>query len=259
MFARASHGQAVVRGEGGRLPALPWRWIAAALVAAAVLAALWLLAGRLADPDTLPIRKIRVEGALAHLDEGMLRRAIAGKVQGGFFSVDVERVRQAVEALPWVRRAAVRRIWPDTLQIRVSEQQALAAWGRDALVNVQGEVFRPAADARPQGLPRLVGPAGQARIVSEYYRVFSDTLAPAGLAIAELKMDERHAFRLRLRNGIALVLGREQVEERLDRFVRVWRKALAAEAARIARVDLRYGSGLAVQWKHGKTQTTHGG
>ncbi len=259
MFARAEHPQAVVRDGSRRWPKLPWRWALLALVAALLLALAGALAQKLADPETLPIRKIRVEGVLAKVDEAMLRRAIAGRVEGGFFGVDVARVRAAVEALPWVQSAAVRRVWPDALQIRVSEQTALARWGQDALVNTGGEVFRPDPATWPRGLPRLAGPAGQARIVSEYYRVFSDILAPADLAIAELVMDARHAFRLRLANGIEVVTGRERVEARLERFVRVWRKALAAEAARIARVDLRYGNGLAVQWKHGRTQTMHGG
>ncbi len=258
MFARASQAQAVVRGARHPWPRLPWRWLAAGLVALLIAALAAGLLARLSDPETLPITRIRVEGRIAHLDEAMLRRAVAGRMQGGFFGVDVAAVRDAVEALPWVQKAMVRRIWPDTLQIRVVEQVPLAIWNDEGLVNTQGAVFRPAADTWPADLPRFRGPAGRSEWLAARYRDFAAILQPAGLTLAGLRLDARGALRLRLANGIEVVLGREALEARLARFVRVWRKALAAEAGRIARVDLRYGSGLAVQWKHNRTQTTHG-
>ncbi len=259
MFARASQAQAVVPGARRAWPRLPWRWLAAGLLALLITALLAGLLARLTDPGTLPITRIRVEGRIAHLDEAMLRRAVAGRVQGGFFGVDVAAVRAAVEALPWVDRARVRRIWPDTLQIRVTEQVPVAIWNDTGLVNRRGGVFRPQAATWPADLPRLYGPAGRSAWLAGRYREFAASLQPAGLGIAALRVDARGAVRLRLANGIEVVLGREARSARLARFVRVWRKALAAEAARIARVDLRYGSGLAVQWKPNGTQTRHEG
>jgi len=259
MFARVGHSQAVVRGARRTGSRLPWRWLAVGQVALLIVALAAGLLARLADPGTLPITRIRVEGRIAHLDEAMLRRAVAGRIQGGFFGVDVAKVRAAVEALPWVAHAMVRRIWPDTLQIRVTEQVPLAIWNDKGLVNRRGVVFRPEAATWPADLPHLYGPAGRGEWLVARYREFAQRLRPAGLAIAALRLDGRGAVRLRLANGIEVVLGREALTARLTRFVRIWRKALATEAGRIARVDLRYGSGLAVQWKPDRTQTRQEG
>jgi len=46
--------------------------------------------------------------------------------------------------------------------------------------------------------------------------------------------------------GMTLVLGSEALRERVARFVTVYAGELAARADEVARVDLRYQSGLAV-------------
>jgi cell division protein FtsQ len=44
-------------------------------------------------------------------------------------------------------------------------------------------------------------------------------------------------------------LGRLQLEQRLQRFVRSWPMVLAHAAERISVIDLRYSNGFAVRWQ----------
>ena len=62
-----------------------------------------------------PVRDVTVQGELEHTLRSEIEAALYNRVSGNFFSVDVEGVRAALERLPWVRRAAVRRVWPDRL------------------------------------------------------------------------------------------------------------------------------------------------
>ena len=253
MFARVSHGQAVIRAEH-TWPRVNLHWLGRGVL----LLLCGLLVGgllqRLADPMTLPIHKIRVQGALVHVNEDMLRQSVVDKVQGGYFNLDVAALRQTVEQLPWVKAAAVRRVWPDAVVISVIEQQPLAVWAKGGLVNTQGELFIPKENSRSKHLPLFAAPAGMERNVTELYRDVSAQLAPLELQIVELRLDNRRAVQLQLHNGIELVLGREERLARLQRFVKVYNKTLAHHAMRIQRIDLRYSNGMAVQWDNATAQ-----
>ena len=52
-----------------------------------------------------------------------------------------------------------------------------------------------------------------------------------------------------------LLLGRDGVVEKVDRFTRSFTIALGDKADRIGKVDMRYASGFAVQWEQGNTET----
>ncbi len=208
----------------------------------------WCLA-LLRDPMTLPISKIRVQGVLVHLDENMLRQAVAEKADEGFFGVDIDAVKQRVEQLPWVAQASVRRIWPDTLGIEVVEQKALARWAGGGLVNEAGRIFRPVVSSYPSQLPLFSGAEDMLETMKKQYRQDSALLASIGLGIRELQINSRRTLTLHLNDSTELVLGRKQTQLRLQRFIAVYKKLLGVHKAEIARVDLRYSNGLSVQWK----------
>ena len=233
---------------------LHWR---PAAKAAGVVASAALLVGPLAwgygllhDPARFPVRQVQVEGAgFQWVEPAAIRDAVAPFVGAGFFNVDVRAVRRAVSALPWVDRCSVRRAWPDGLYVQVSEQRPLARWDDAALLNVRGEVFRPAAERRPTGLARLAGPEGLEKTVAGMYREVSRALAPLEMEVARLRLDARRSWHLEVAGGIELELGRNEPYRRLTRFLRVYPRLLAGQDAGVERVDLRYTNGFAVSWK----------
>src|SRR6185503_18199752 len=122
----------------------------------------------------------------------------------------------AFQKLTWVRRADVRRQWPARLEVAIEEHVALARWGGNALVNTHGEVF---AGRQAGELPLFAGPDGTAREITIQYRYFTRSLEAIGAAPVQVRVSPRRAWQLKLDNGMTLELGREQVEERLTRFV----------------------------------------
>lgn len=233
-------------------------------------------------PDTFPVRRISLEGEFRHASRDLLGEAVAEAAQGNFYTLDLEAVRRAAESIPWVHRAMVRRQWPDTVRVAIREQQLVARWNADAWVNVEGERADLHGQDGPAGVPRFEGPEGTQDEVLAHYRRLGPLLTPLGLRIARLRLTPRYAWELVLAEegrvtaapqpaeppdgarpagwarpasageaggatGLELILGREQVEARLTRFVRHY-PALAAEAGRIRQVDLRYTNGFAVQW-----------
>jgi len=229
----------------------PW-WMLSLLVAGWMLclAALggWAL-DYASDPESLPLKVIRINGEFAHLQPERLQQEVARAIDGGFFSVDMSRVREAVMALPWVAETSVRRVWPHTLVIEVSEQVPVARWGARQLVNAAGEVFSPDGVKLDQPLPRLAGPADTAPQVVTFYTALQSRLAGTGLGLKSLRLDERRDWRVKMRDGMTLILGHQDVDTRLAQFLTAYPRLVSDPQHMPARVDMRYGHGFAVAWR----------
>jgi len=239
------------------------RFVNAAAGALAALAfALLAYAGGsvLLDSPAFLLKTIVVEGDLVRVERGEIVRALQGRMRGTFFTVDLEAVRALLEGIPWVRRAELRRQWPDSLEVRIEEHLALARWGQQRretqLVNAQGELFRGQSDA---ALPVLAGPSGTEGEVARHYLVFRDLLAPLGLEPRQVLLSSRLAWQLKLSNGLTVQLGRDsekdRVEDRLARFVSAFPQTLAKSRQRLDYVDLRYSSGFALRLTGRATET----
>ncbi|MGE3772157.1 MAG: cell division protein FtsQ/DivIB [Gammaproteobacteria bacterium] len=227
-------------------PRRPLGWLFALLAAALVAAGVTLLE-ELRDPMAFPIRRVTVDGDFRYLAPANLRKTVSGAVRGGFFHVDVQHVRDTIMEEPWVREATVQRLWPDTLNVSIVEQQPVAYWGEHALLNDAGDLFVPARMSFPAGLIRLDGPVGTEIETLEAWRHAVARLAPLGLEVAAVSLSERRALTLRLADGATIVLGRRAAYDRLERFVAAYRTVLRDNWTRIAVVDLRYTNGFAIR------------
>lgn len=214
-----------------------------ALALAAVSAWDWLSA-----PERFPLTAVRLDTRLAKVEESELREAILPHLDKGLLGLDVERIRLAVEALPWVESATVRRRWPGTLVINAHERVAVARWN-DGLMSERGDLFMPRPETFPPALPLLEGPADSAAEVWARFRRLSAILSRVGLDIAMLSLDERQAWTAELADGVILELGVGAADAAAERFVQAYsRIGGPADEARLVRVDLRYPNGFALAW-----------
>jgi cell division protein FtsQ len=190
------------------------------------------------------VRAVNVSGTLAHVSGDEIAVLIKRELRGNFFSMDLAALRAAFERLPWVRKASLRRQWPDRLEVTLEEHVPLARWGSAALVNIHGELFEA-----PYGgnLPVFVGPTDSAKEIAIQYEYFRRSLAAIGKAPALVQVSPRRAWQVRIDGGPTLELGREQVEARLARFIAAYGRTLAKLERRIDYVDLRYANGFAVR------------
>lgn len=204
---------------------------------------------------SLPVERVVVTGDLEHVSRDELMSVISGSISGGFLWLDLQAIRQPLESLPWVHRAVVRRQWPDSIEVRVIEQRAIAAWGDSAYLNHAGEVFDPQSAVPADRLPELAGPPGSQGEVMMRYKQVQERLQPLGLTVVALEMNARGGLLATLAGGGELVLGRNDLEARLERLELIYRAQLRERRGEMARVDLRYSHGAAVSWKQqDKTQ-----
>ena len=223
---------------------LPWL-LFTTLAAAAVLLSLWRWL-QVADP--LPVQHVEVKGEFRHLNRERLVADVQRQLRGGFLMSDLAAVRQAVERLPWVATASVRRVWPALLEIEVTERVPLARWGEDSLVTVAGEVFLPEPPLSTPPPLQLAGPPGTAAEVTAMYARLTGLLGPLGMPVSRLEMNARREWQVGTAAGVEFRLGAERVELRLQRYLDV-----AGQIGRLGqvpeRVDLRYPHGFAVRWR----------
>lgn len=198
--------------------------------------------------DRWPVRQLQVQGELAHVNAEELKNAVAPGLRAGFFALDLEQVRNAVAALPWVAQVEARKRWPDTLELRVTELHPFAHWGQGRLLDASGRLFVvPGADAVPN-LPRLSGPDDRVADVIAFYREAQRDFAPFHLEVDSVELSERGSWNLSLANGASIVVGRDSPAQRLARFIAVMPKLMSGRSTGFVYADLRYSNGFAVRW-----------
>jgi len=205
-----------------------------------------------------PIRGILLDGDLARNSVPTIRANAAPRLAGNFFSVDLQAGRAAFESVPWVRRAVVRRVWPDRLAVRLEEHRAAALWeGTDAdrnvdrLVNGYGEVFEAnVGDVEDEQLPSLAGPEGSAAQMLALHRRLQTAFAHLELEVERLQLSGRGSWRAELDSGATVELGRgseDEIVARTERFVRTLTQVTARWQQPLQYADLRHADGYAVR------------
>ena len=205
-----------------------------------VLAAGALLAMALLAVSRSPLfnfRAISLQGDLQHNTVPLVRAIVLPRLNGNYFSLNLREARRAFESVPWVRRASVRRVWPNKLVVTLEQHRAAAYWERDdgnhQMVNLQGEVFEVnLGDVEEDGLPLLRGPEGSAAQVWQMYRQLAPVFTALGEKVRHLKVSMRGSWQTTLESGARIELGRGSADEVLERTQRF--------AATVAQVTSRY-------------------
>lgn len=198
-------------------------------------------------------RRLYIAGALDQVSDRAIVAAARPHLQDAFFELDLDAIREAIAAEPWLASVSVHRRWPDGVVVRVREHRPVALWGEDAVLASDGTLFTPRGGERPAGLPVLSGPAGSQARLQARLAGLQEAVAPAGRTIVRLSMDPRGAWQAVLDDGLTLRLGRTDIETRASRFARYAAPSLGERLQDAGYVDLRYGDGFAVGGKRNVT------
>jgi cell division protein FtsQ len=153
--------------------------------------------------------------------------------------LDVADARARLKTNPWIADATVQKLYPDRLQIAITERAAFALWQKDGRVGViadDGTVLEPYLSRRFVSLPLFVG-AGAATRAKDFQAVIARYPDIRDQLRAAVLVSERR-WNLRLKNGVDIELPEDGVEQALGRLVALDRdKRLLSRD--IGLVDLR--------------------
>lgn len=197
------------------------------------------------------IDSVRIEGSFKHLSKAAIQDELMPLVDRNFFEIDVNAIRFRLLEMPWVANAHVRRVWPNKLDVKITEQKAVAEWDHVGLFNKDGQFFQPNVQTFPTNLVQLSGPLAAQDLVWRNTQKMTNILRGINLQIKGVSLSERHTWELELTNGMQILLGRTNVIPRLQHFVAVFHRVFdsqAQQANKIAVVDMRYTNGMALSW-----------
>ncbi len=213
------------------------------ILAAGLTVVTWLIIEQKREPADLSRVAIRGE-----LDARQQERVAAVLRERDASDLDIESVREVIAGLDWVYEARVMRRWPDGLVIEIVKEVPIAWWNDDAFINAEGKVFvSPYVDL--SNLPQLYGPNGAEGDVMQQFQILAKALSRVEQTIDTLKLDDRGSWQFETNEGIRVMLGKEDIMDRVQRFLFVFeRVGLADRVDGIEQIDARYPNGLAVSW-----------
>ena len=161
--------------------------------------------------------------------------------------LDVADARAKLEAIPWIAEATVRKLYPDRLQITVTEREPFALWqqqGKVKVIAADGTVLSDTVEPRLASLSFVVGNGAAAR-ARDFLAVLDKYPAIRDSVRASIYVAERR-WNLKLKNGIDVRLPEANIEGALATLVRLDReKSLLTRD--ITAVDLRLADRLTVR------------
>ena len=197
----------------------------------------------------IPINNISVFGTFSNIEKKEVKELIITTVSDSkILSSDLMKITSLLESHPWIERAFVRRKWPSGIEVKVIEEVPLARWGDRNFLNDRGEIL-DLNNRNLSSLPVLTGVENSERLIMNTYQEISLLLRPAGLKIIELSYNNQGIWKLTLSNGLEILIGRDQIIEKIRRFLIIWMATLKSSSTDMDGVDIRYDNGIAVRWK----------
>jgi cell division protein FtsQ len=174
----------------------------------------------------------------------LLKKSVQPKIKG-FFSTNMLVLKHEILKEPFVDEVMIKRLWPDTLLIELTESRIVAKWGEEGCVSSQGKLI-PIKINSEHTLPLFQGPTEQVGKVLEFYNALSALLQPHNLAVSKLELTRRHSWQVTLDSGIKILLGRKDIIEHMKLFLAIYPKLKKQHANDIDYIDLRYPNGVSL-------------
>lgn len=200
----------------------------------------------------LPVKYVRIGGAFQYMEKDTIKKVLQEQVKNGLYNTDIQGIKASVKQLPWAEKVEVERIWPDTIDIKIVEQIPIARWRVKGLLNKDGELFTPSNISEFKQLPLISGPVGNAKKLLKIIQGLQLALSDKKMELTEFYVNDRRSWKLILKNGLELNLGRIRPLDKFNRFLRTLEIVGEEIVAKIAIVDLRYPNGYALTWKQGE-------
>lgn len=169
------------------------------LITVALFFGIWFGVRAVVNLPYFNLTKLVIEGDTNKVSPTRLKEVVQPVIDGNFFFVNLEKVREAVRQVPWVRSASVRRVWPDELHVQFTTRRAVAVYEDGRLVDAQGELFVGNPDEQEvtgETLPNFSGTAALIPDILRYYQDFSRAVRPLGVEVTSVSCSDRGSWSL---------------------------------------------------------------
>lgn len=208
--------------------------------------------------DVADLHGIVITGDSKYQNISNIRDAILPSLAGGVVDINLRVVKSIFESLPLVRSATVKRVYPNRINVNLTEHIAVGVWGDSddgKMVNVYGEIFDVGADelAEFSSYPKFNGSDSQTLSIVSMHQKLKTLFPLMNTHISKIQLSPRGNWSIFLANGTQLELGRGNVEQIFENLKLALHTALKVaekygkNVQDIKYLDLRYRGGYAIQ------------
>ena len=228
---------------------------------------------------------VKVEGQLEEAEAAQIRRRIGRLLRGRLLTMDVAELRERVLELSWPEEVSVRKVWPDTVVVRVARRTVAARWAEAGYLTPAAEIV--STPNTSLDIPTFDCALSSPKEAMAMYRYLKGMVQGTGLVIDRVVENEIGEWQLTfsapaigrsdeisamvattgytsgtkdgggsvdVQGDLTLMLGADSLGERMRRFLVAWPRLPGNRAGAIDYIDLRYANGMAVRWREPDTR-----
>lgn len=211
-------------------------------------------------PNSFALQELEFSGPFNRVQLTEVEQKTSAALQGNFFTVDLEKIRNEVMTVSWVKEVNVRRKWPNSIELAVSEYIPHMRWGKEGWVARSGHIVFDNNLMIDAQVPTLNGDKQHVAELFAFAQLWQKQLAQNQLVLEHIDRSPSRAWMIRFSHSVAgessdevfedqasttLLLGSDDVQNRLDRFLRMYSQNVGILKASNL-VDARYPNGLAI-------------
>ena len=199
---------------------------------------LYNISGRVAAQFGQAAQQIVISGLVNQKPAAVLN-AIGIRPNDSLIGFDSRRARGLLQNIDWVKQAEIRRVYPNRLEIDITERVPFAVWQRDGefyVIDKEGLAF---TSVEPASVPQLLLVTGEGAN-RQVYQLVNHLEAFSGLKsrVKAAARTGKRRWTLYLAGGIRLLLPETGIEKALARYVKMDRQHRFRDKA-VQAVDLR--------------------
>ena len=206
-----------------------------------------------------------------HIDTQEIQQAIKTTLNGTILSTDLKMMVELILDNPWVEHVVIRRVWPNTIVLRLQERRIIALWNNKYLISELGKVTKiPVSDYRKVEkklgcyLIKIEGPRNFLSKIVARAEITNNLLTTINKKLLHLRLTEQFSWEAKTTGGMTLRFGGDDLQEpmyyRLENFAKSYSNLANKLAEKgigsteIQYVDLRYAKGFALKTRNKKTK-----
>lgn len=181
---------------------------------------------------------------LVFASQMQIQESVEPLVRDSWYQTSTQQTYDAIASYPGIENIWVKKSWPNQLAIYFKQQQPLAYWNnRQQILLDNGDIIRPRSFISDVHIPQFNGARSQRALLKNKYLALSPLFVNANLEIDMISYLDGQ-WVLDLSNGAKLILGSDDAEVRVARYLRVINDLPPPDKAKY--YDLRYNNGIAV-------------
>jgi cell division protein FtsQ len=202
----------------------------------------------IADSNFFPINTLKIKSSYKYVSRDEIQKVMLPYLSQSYLMFSEKKLSNEIKKNIWIEDVNIKKIWPDRVIVQIFERFPVAFWN-NVILTGKGDLFMPDGANNLPNLPHLYGPKDHQKDVLQIYEKLSKLLKDQDLFISKIWLRDNQSWDIALSNGVMIKLGKNDIENRLKRFSKVYPKLFAATFDHVSSIDLRYSKGIAVKWE----------